>query len=265
MPGVPDGTLIAFAYDTGSGKCNRLGVINRLDGKILFEELLPDNDIRCLAWHPDGRTIAIGFWRWAQRDEAVAIWDVSKGTVTKHLAALDSVESLAWTPKGDRLAAAHPNQDITLWSSKTWRQLAKLNRHPGQSLPVAGGDHMLAWNKDGNILIAGTGRGWVIQWNTATGREIGSFKSHQERVRSIAISPNESRLATASSDGTIKVWDSVTGDLLMTLRGHKTRLRSIEWSPDGKRILSVDTNELRLWDASAGYRLASSPTREARR
>ena len=38
-----------------------------------------------------------------------------------------------------------------------------------------------------------------------------AFKGHTRAVRTVAVTPDGTRIVTGSDDGTIRVWDAVTG------------------------------------------------------
>ena len=58
-------------------------------------------------------------------------------------------------------------------------------------------------------------------------------------VLCVAISPDGSRLATSSEDGTVKLWDSQTGQEVLTLRGHTDIVPSVAFSPDGTQLATA--------------------------
>ena len=51
-------------------------------------------------------------------------------------------------------------------------------------------------------------------WNAATGTEILTLPGLAGSVTRMAYSPDGSRLAAASQDGSVKVWDAVTGEIV---------------------------------------------------
>jgi hypothetical protein len=77
-----------------------------------------------------------------------------------------------------------------------------------------------------------------------------------ETDRSVAWSPDGSRLVTGSDDNTARVWDLETGRKLLTLSGHGDNVRSVAWSPNGKRLAtaSADTTA-KVWKMGAGLEL----------
>ncbi|MGO9915657.1 MAG: protein kinase domain-containing protein [Isosphaeraceae bacterium] len=86
--------------------------------------------------------------------------------------------------------------------------------------------------------------------------EQNSLVGHLAAVRSVSWSPDGTRLATASWDGTAKVWDAAGGKELLTLKGHSSALWSVAWSPEGKRLATASVDGMaNVWDASSGGHL----------
>ena len=59
------------------------------------------------------------------------------------------------------------------------------------------------------------------------------FRGHRKRIECIEFSPDGTRLASASSDGTLRVWDAATGDCLRTLALKLGPLHWVSFAPDG--------------------------------
>ena len=64
----------------------------------------------------------------------------------------------------------------------------------------------------------------------------------------MTVSPDGSKIASASADFTVKLWNIETGELLQTFTGHLGEVRSVVFSPDGKLLASGgDDLEIKLW------------------
>jgi WD40 repeat protein len=89
-------------------------------------------------------------------------------------------------------------------------------------------------------------------WDTGSGQELLTLAGHADRLAFIAFSPDGTRLATASYDGTAKVWDSRSGEELLTLEGHTNRVFGVAYSPDGTRLATASQDgTAKVWDVSA--------------
>jgi len=87
--------------------------------------------------------------------------------------------------------------------------------------------------------------------------ELGQLVGHLGAVYSIAWSPDGSRIATGSSDGTTRIWDSKTQAPLLTLEQGTASRWGVAWSPDGTRVATVGRGSMvRVWDSARGQKLA---------
>jgi WD40 repeat protein/tRNA A-37 threonylcarbamoyl transferase component Bud32 len=78
-----------------------------------------------------------------------------------------------------------------------------------------------------------------------------TLNDHTDAVRSVAFSPDGTRLVTASRDGTARIWDALTGESLTCIH-HPAPVSAVAYHPDGKLIATgANDGKVRLWDAGA--------------
>jgi WD40 repeat protein len=81
------------------------------------------------------------------------------------------------------------------------------------------------------------------------------FTGHKDRIRSVAWSPDGTKIATACDDGIVHVWSSSSGSTLTTLYGsNQDEFNSVAWSPDGTKIATGSWNS-NIWSSISYYRL----------
>ena len=81
---------------------------------------------------------------------------------------------------------------------------------------------------------------------------------HEDTVRSVAFSPDGSRLASVALDHTLRLREAATGRTIAVAREQQgDSVDVIRFSPDGRRLASCgDDGTVRLWDARTGAPLA---------
>jgi WD40 repeat protein len=90
-------------------------------------------------------------------------------------------------------------------------------------------------------------------WGGHDERDIVAYYGHLGAVKGVAWSPDGTRIASASYDGTIQVWDAVTRATIFTLRGHTDPVVAVAWSPDGQRLASGSLDKTaKVWDVLTG-------------
>jgi WD40 repeat protein len=97
-------------------------------------------------------------------------------------------------------------------------------------------------------------RGWEWYYQDRLCQlELRTLKGHAGKVFSVAFSPDGSRLASGSNDGTIKIWDTASGQVQRTLKGHSREVWRVAFSPDGSRLASgSDDGTIQVWDTASG-------------
>ncbi len=159
------------------------------------------------------------------------------------------VDSLAFSPDGQRLASGSRDQTLKIWDCATGKELLALKGY-------AGWGNSVAFSPDGQRLASALDDHSVKIWDSATGQVLFALNGHSGVVHGVAFSPDGQRLASASDDETVKIWDSATGKELFSFKGHAGGVRSVVFSPDGQRLATGGMEPtVKIWDSATGREL----------
>ncbi len=244
---------------------------------------------RCLAWHPEGRYVAVGslepmitIWdaeagekartlatgdkrpdriTWSSDGrrlailtaDSVKVWDAWSGEKVLMLAGSSSqTGTVSWCPTSDRLATTYW-ENIIIWDATTGEPLQTMRGHAQKHFLAS-----LAWSSDGRRLASGGADQTVKVWEPLRGAELLSLRGHTGDIDGLAWSPDADRLASASKDGTVRIWDTAGGRELLVLQGSWKGIFGVSWSRDGRRLAAAGHDgSVKVWDASSGYDQAS--------
>ncbi|MCB8927747.1 MAG: hypothetical protein H6652_19200 [Ardenticatenaceae bacterium] len=150
----------------------------------------------------------------------------------------DWVWSAAFSPDGTRIVTASADGTARLWDGEG-RLLTVLEGHSARVRSAA-------FNPDGrgSSPPAMTGRRGcgTVKGGCSPCWKVTALVSGRRRS-----TPDETRIVTASADGTARLWDG-EGGLLTVLEGHTDWVLSAAFSPDGTRIVTASADgTARLW------------------
>jgi WD40 repeat protein/serine/threonine protein kinase len=227
-----------------------------LDAGRLVSRISTDRPLNKAVIAPDGRQVACGTFRGSvDRYELRPIGGVDP----RQIAALNSgnyVQSVAFSPDGQRLLTGHDNnRTALLWS---WRSGNLLQRLPGHGPRVLS----VAFSPDGRLALTGDQDGFVRLWEPASGRLVRTLQRYNGWVFRVAFSV-DGRLAYSTGGGdewkdgpdtdtAIRVWDVEKGSELFKLEGHNGRVLGLSLSRDGQKVLTGGGTSLILWNARTG-------------
>jgi WD40 repeat protein len=165
----------------------------------------------------------------------------TSGTSSAHLdiAHLDTVQSLAFSPDGERLATGS-FRTVSIW------------RHPHNvriaELAAADADvACMAVSPDGAVAAIGEAGGRIHLDDVATGRRLRTLTGHGEGVSGLAFNAAGDRLLSGSLDRTVRMWNVADGQQVGTLQT-SSPVTAIALMLEGTQVaVATDDNVIRTW------------------
>lgn len=100
----------------------------------------------------------------------------------------------------------------------------------------------------------------VRLWDAKSGREIRSLKGHTNNALGVAFSPDGTRVASASIDGTVAIWNVLDGQQVRRVDAGGFSVSSDKFSSDGRRFVSAGMEDsIRVWNLDTGVELHKLP------
>lgn len=219
----------------------------------------------------------------ASADGTAAVWETASGKPRTFLrSSLGAVGWVEWNPDGIQVATSHLDGFIRLWNARTGSLLYTLA--DSQADTPSGGIEQEAgsvlWKKqtttvefspNGKRIVTAANDAIARVWDTTTGRLLFRLEGHGQELKrwnvnrgklgrilnrmspfslGASFSPDGTRIATFSGDGTVRLWSAQNGHLLDVLQGHALGLYMGSFSTDGKLLVTPSYDgTARLWDA----------------
>ena len=120
-----------------------------------------------------------------------------------------SVNWLAWSPDGQRLATASSDATVRVWDAITRKETATLLGH---SKPV----DWVAWSPDGERIYSHSETEVVRIWDSASGKSLGSMSADMPALKAVS-NHDGSRIITMhdkDDKDLVKTWDAADGSEL---------------------------------------------------
>jgi WD40 repeat protein len=277
--GQPAGARSGRVNTPGSGAAASPGEVRLWDPATGRERAVlrgQASSVRCLAFSPDGSTLASGSGvAGGQQGEWVGnelrLWDVAAGRARAVLPQPGApVWSVAFSPDGRSLASGGGDGAVRLRDALTGQERAAVaaqgptsaqmrfaygSRPPGPGVALRGHGPRgaiwsLAFSPDGRALIASGADGTIRVWGWSSGPLRAVLPGHGREVRAVAFRRDGQVLATAGGE-TARLWEAATGRELTVFRG-RLQPRAAALSSDGKALACVSGGAVSLLDLATG-------------
>jgi WD40 repeat protein len=208
----------------------REGTVDMLEN---FMTVTEDEDVRSMAFSPDGTTIAAAGGN--ANDFNIHLWDVATGQLVGVLNGhIDIVWGLAFSPDGKLLASVSRDHQAIIYD---WRNgdFVKILDFPGEAVSVS-------FSPDGQVLAVGgvdEPQGQIAKaavWTYSVGSWDPSIKFPEFiNVVTLAYSPNGGTLVGGGTSRNVQVWRTDTGASVFTLN-HAHQVSKVAISPDSSTV-----------------------------
>lgn len=274
----PDGSRLAIGGGDGTVR-----MVDSATGQETATLTGHHGTVTQTTFSPDGTRLATSSY-----DETARLWDVATG---KTLTTIRKVLGGGWVfnRDGSRLALMSGGRVSWLRDGITGKAIAEI-RHAGDGGATAeftpdgsrmvvssngdgryelrnaltgalvirfGGEYPIV-SPDGSRLFTATFEDPVGRLrDPVTGKVLAKLEGHTGTIDAVAFSPDSSRLATASEDGTVRLRDLRTGKAIV-IKGHTGPVYRVVFSPDGSRLATTGVDRtVQLWDGRTGERIAT--------
>ncbi|MCC6613934.1 MAG: WD40 repeat domain-containing protein [Anaerolineae bacterium] len=164
--------------------------------------------VTTVAFSPDGAQIATG-----DAEGVIYLWDVLEGTLITSLHAHPmAIRAIAFSPDGTQIATGSDQRFTRVWNMTRGTRVVEFDNTTDDAILT------LAFSPDGSLLATAGGnpeaftRDNSIRLWDMTGQHVaGGLMGHDASVMRIAFSPDSTRIASVSQDGTLRIW-AVTDD-----------------------------------------------------
>lgn len=148
---------------------------------------------------------------------------------------------IVWSPDGKRIATTSVDKTIRVWNFSDGKCEGILEGHSHGVNEVAWlpGDRLVSCSYDTTLRI----------WDLKTFANIHTLFAHSADISTVAVSPDETTIASGSADQSIRLWSVDNWESQSTLIRHTGDVYRVVWSPDGLWLASCSKDgDVIIWD-----------------
>lgn len=228
---APDGRLLATVADD----C-MLRLWDVATGTVIGHHMLPAVGFE-LRFSPDSARLAI-----AGADDSVGVYRVDDGERVASGAGHEAwVQSVDWSPRGDRLASVSNDATLRIWNATGCAELER--RELGARAQA------VAWSPSGAWLAVGLEGGDVVLLDAAGPfTEARRLRVDPDGAHGLAWDASGQLLAIAGEQA-VSIWEVGSGESITRLPHDAPYAHRVAWAPDGTFVVaSLCGDRVRLWE-----------------
>ncbi|KMU73218.1 transcriptional repressor rco-1 [Coccidioides immitis RMSCC 3703] len=191
-----------------------------------------------------GEWLALGSAKLGQ----LLVWEwQSESYILKQQGHLNSMNSLVYSPDGQKIITAADDGKIKVWDINSGFCVVTFTEHTAAVTACE-------FTKQGNVLFTASLDGSVRAWDLIRYRNFRTFTApSRQQFSSLAVDPSGEVVCAGSLDSfDIHVWSVQTGQLLDRLAGHEGPVSSLSFAADGSHLVSGSWDRtVRLWNIFA--------------
>ena len=173
--------------------------------------------------------------------------DVTKTHIAHDFAHGSPLISCRFDPTGQFVFAGAQDYRVCRWeiATGTKTELTAVNAwvrglafdSAGQTMVTAGYDGRLTW--------------WPVEGESP--EPLRSIDAHHGWARAVAVSPDDSLLASVGNDLKVKLWSMADGSLIREMSGHESHIYNVAFHPSGNSLVTGDLKcNLIEWNVADG-------------
>lgn len=176
------------------------------------------------------------------------VWEwQSESYVLKQQAHTDSINSLAYSPDGQKVITCADDGKVKVWDVNSGFCVVTFTEHTS-------GVTACEFAKRGNVLFTASLDGSVRAWDLIRYRNFRTFTAPSRlSFSSLTVDPSGEIICAGSLESfEIHTWSVQTGQLLDRLAGHEGPVVSLSFAPNGGLLVSGSWDKtVRIWDVFA--------------
>ncbi|MFM1801226.1 MAG: hypothetical protein RJA81_578, partial [Planctomycetota bacterium] len=172
-----------------------------------------------------------------------------------------STEPVVVSPTGTAITALATSPWAPVIAIGSHKQVLLYHADQGRLMAVfpfpEGFVHSLKFSRNGDLLLAGGGRGGqsglAVAWEVKSGKRVFEIGREYDAVLAADISPDHSLVAIGGPSKMVRVYNTSDGSLAFEMKKHTEWVTALEFSPDGVLLASGDRNGgLLIWEGQTG-------------